>query len=82
MEKVQSKRGGPTHTGKSHEKIHFCEPFPYCKDTRKCFPKFSLRPVAVLLDCSELELGRNLGQRKVWEFVCDDDGDDFGNENN
>ena len=27
--------------------------------------KFSLRPVAVLLDCSELELGRNLGQRKV-----------------
>ena len=27
--------------------------------------KFSLRPVAVLLDCSELELGRNLGERKV-----------------
>ena len=27
--------------------------------------KFSLRPMAVLLDCSELELGRNLGERKV-----------------
>ena len=63
--------------GKSHKK----NPYFWTQDTRKCFPKFSLRPVAVLLDCSELELGRNLGQRKVREFFCDDDGDDFGNEN-
>ena len=26
--------------------------------------KFSVSPVAVLVDCSELELGRNLGQRR------------------
>ena len=26
--------------------------------------KFSVSPVALLLDCSELELGRNLGQRR------------------
>ena len=26
--------------------------------------KFSVSPVAILVDCSELELGRNLGQRR------------------
>ena len=37
-----------------------------CQFARKLIlSKFSVRPVAVLLDCSELELGRNLGQRKV-----------------
>lgn len=39
--------------------------FPRDLDQAECFEeKLSVAPVALLLDCSEMELGRNLGQRR------------------